>query len=94
VEDQGIATLINRPFQRGSLFRKSKGKPLPNWAAEIDCTSWAQFFLKFVVSHPGVTCVIPATNKPHHMRDNMQSGFGRLPDSAMRKQMIEHFESL
>ncbi len=94
VQDMGIATLINRPFQRGSLFRKVKGKPLPDWAAEIECTSWAQIFLKFVVSHPAVTCAIPATNKPRHMRDNMQAGFGTLPDAAMRQRMIETFSSI
>ncbi len=94
VEERGIATLINRPFQRGALFRKTQGKALPDWASEIQCESWAQFFLKFAVSHPGVTCAIPATNKPHHMRDNMMAGFGTLPDDAMRREMIEYFDSL
>jgi len=92
--ERGMATLINRPFQRGELFAKVKGKPLPDWAAEFDCTSWAQFFLKFVVSHPAVTCAIPATSKLHHMQDNMAAGFGRLPDAALRKRMISHFEAL
>jgi diketogulonate reductase-like aldo/keto reductase len=94
VQDQGIATLINRPFQRGALFRKTKGKAVPDWASEIDCASWAQFFLKFVVSHPGVTCAIPATNKVNHMLDNMQAGFGRLPDQAMRRRMLQYFDAL
>lgn len=92
--DKGIATLINRPFQRGRLFRHVKGMPLPPWASEFDCASWGQFFLKFAVSHPAVTCAIPATSKPRHMADNMAAGFGRLPDGAMRKRMIAHVKSL
>jgi len=92
--DRDMATLINRPFQRGSLFRKVKGKSLPAWAAEFDCNSWGQYFLKFIVSHPAVTCSIPATSKVHHMVDNMAAGFGRLPDAEMRNRMIRHFESL
>lgn len=93
-QEKGIATLINRPFQRGDLFRKVKGKPLPKWAAEFDCESWAQFFLKFIAGHPAVTCLIPATSKTRHMVDNMGAGFGRLPDQKMRKKMIAHIESL
>jgi diketogulonate reductase-like aldo/keto reductase len=93
-QERGIATLINRPFQRGELFAKVKGKPLPEWAADIDCTSWAQFFLKYIVSHPAVTCVIPATSKPHHMVDNMGAGFGRLPDGEMRERMAGYFAGL
>ncbi len=92
--ERGIATLINRPYQRGSLFRKVKGKALPSWAAEFDCASWGQFFLKFIVSHPDVTCVIPATSKQKHMVDNMGAGHGRLPDSATRRRMIEFMESI
>jgi diketogulonate reductase-like aldo/keto reductase len=87
--EHGIATVINRPYQRGSLFRKVKGRPLPKWASEFDCASWGQFFLKFIASHPDVTCVIPATSKLKHMVDNMGAGYGRLPDAAMRKRMIE-----
>jgi diketogulonate reductase-like aldo/keto reductase len=94
VRDRGIATLINVPFQRGGLFRKVKGRSLPDWAAEFDCTSWAQFFLKFVGSHPDVTCIIPATTKLKHMVDNMAAGYGRLPDAAMRKRMIEYVEKI
>ena len=93
-QERGIATLINRPYQRGSLFRKVRGKPLPGWAADFDCASWGQFFLKFIASHPGVTCVIPATSKLKHMVDNMGAGFGRLPDQATRRRMIQHLESL
>ena len=92
--DRGMATLINRPFQRGSLFRSVKGKPLPEWAREFDCNSWGQFFLKFIVSHPAVTCVIPATSKAHHMADNMAANFGALPSASMRKRMLEYFSSL
>jgi len=92
--DKGIASLINRPFQRGGMFSKVKGKPLPAWVKEFDCESWGQFFLKFIVSHPEVTCVIPATSKPHHMLDNMGAGLGGLPDAKTRQRMIEYFSSL
>lgn len=92
--DRGVATLINRPFQRGELFRRVKGKSLPDWSAEFDCHSWGQFFLKFIVSHPAVTCVIPATTKVHHMQDNMSAGFGRLPTETMRRRMLDTIESL
>ncbi len=89
--ERGLAVLINRPYQRGDLFRKVKGRQLPDWAAEIDCASWGQFFLKFIVAHPAVTCVIPATAKVHHLQDNMGAGFGRLPDAATRKRMLDYF---
>ena len=92
--DRGMATLINRPYQRGTLFRKVKGKALPEWAKEFDCKSWGQFFLKFVVSHPAVTCVIPATSKVHHMADNMAANFGKLPSPSMRKRMLRYFVRL
>lgn len=92
--DRGIATVINRPYQRGSLFRRVKGKPLPDWAGEIDCATWGQFFLKFIVGHPAVTCVIPATSKVKHIVDNMTGGKGRAPDAAMRKRMVSYLESL
>jgi diketogulonate reductase-like aldo/keto reductase len=91
---RGIATLINRPFARGELFRLVKGQALPDWTSEADINSWGQFFLKFVVSHPDVTCVIPATSKPKHMLDNMAAGFGRLPDAAMRERMFAHISAL
>ena len=93
-QERGIATLINRPYQRGSLFRKVRGKSLPDWAADFDCASWGQFFLKFIASHPGVTCIIPATSKLKHMVDNMAAGYGRLPDAATRQRMIKYLESL
>ena len=92
--ERGIATMINRPFQRGDLFRSVKGKELPAWAAEFDCNSWGQFFLKFVVSHPAVTCSIPATSKVHHMQDNMGAGLGRMPNQQQRQKMFDYFESL
>ncbi len=92
--ERGIATLINRPFQRGDLFAKVKGKPLPEWSAEFGCRSWGQFFLKFIAGHPAVTCIIPATSKVRHMQDNMEAGFGQLPDAAMRRRMVAHYEQL
>ena len=93
-QEKGIATLINRPYQRGSLFHRVKDKPLPAWASEFDCASWGQFFLKFIASHPAVTCIIPATSKLKHMVDNMAAGYGRLPDEATRQRMIRLIESL
>lgn len=92
--DRGMGVLVNRPYQRGDLFRKVRGKEPPDWAAEFDCTSWGQFFLKFIVSHPAVTCAIPATSKVRHMEDNMAGGFGRLPDTATRQKMVDYFASL
>lgn len=92
--ERGMAVLVNRPFDGGKLFRRVRGKPLPPWAAEFDCTSWAQFFLKFIVSHPAVTGAIPATSRVDHMIENMGANFGRLPDAATRKRMIEYFENL
>jgi aryl-alcohol dehydrogenase-like predicted oxidoreductase len=92
--DKGIATLINRPFRRAGLFGAVKGKPLPDWAAEFDCTSWGQFFLKFIAGHPDVTCIIPATSNPGHVVDNQSAGYGRLPDAAMRERMARYFASL
>jgi diketogulonate reductase-like aldo/keto reductase len=92
--DRGMATLINRPYQRGALFRQVKGKALPEWAGEFDCKSWGQFFLKYIVSHPAVTNVIPATSKVHHMVDNMGANFGRLPSASMRKRMERYFGNL
>ena len=92
--ERGIAVIVNRPFARGGLFRKTRQSPLPDWAAETDCSSWGQFFLKYAVSHPAVTCAIPATSKAHHMVDNMGAGFGRLPDTSTRQRMARYFEAL
>jgi diketogulonate reductase-like aldo/keto reductase len=88
-----MAVIINRPFGGGGLFGRVAAKPLPPWAAEIDCRSWAQFFLKWIIAHPAVTCVIPATGKPSHLEDNMQGGIGRLPDAKMRRRMLEFVAS-
>ncbi|MGH8179171.1 MAG: aldo/keto reductase [Steroidobacter sp.] len=92
-QERGVAVLINRPFEEGDLFTQVRNRKLPAYAAEIGCTSWAQFFLKFIVSHPGVTCVIPATSRVTHMRDNLQAGFGPMPDAAMRARMAKDFGS-
>jgi len=92
-QDMGIAVLVNRPYQAGRLFDAVRGTELPDWAAEF-AASWGQFFLKFIVSHPAVTCVIPATSNPRHMRDNLEAGFGPLPDRAMRERMIDFMRKL
>jgi len=93
-KDKGIAVIINRPFQRGGLFDKFEKYPLPVWANEIDCANWAQFFLKFIISHPAVTCAIPATSQIEHLRENITAGYGRLPDEAMRTKMIAFIKNL
>lgn len=92
--DSGTAVIINRPFAQASLFGKVKGKPLPPWAADFDCTSWAQFFLKYLLGHAAVTCVIPGTRRTAHLRDNLQAGMGRLPNEATRKRMVHYIERL
>jgi len=86
--DHGVAVLVMRPFQRGGLFKAVGERPVPEWATEIGCQSWAQVFLKFLVSHPAVTCPIPATSKPHHLVDNMGAGVGPLPDEAWRARAL------
>jgi len=93
-QERGVAVIINRPFGAGDLFGKVRSKPLPDWSAEFDCRSWAQFFLKWIVANPAVTCAIPATDKARHLEDNMQAGIGRLPDAKMRQRMIELIASL
>ncbi len=93
-QDLGIGVVINRPFQTGGLFTRVQGKPLPEWASEIQCENWAQFFLKFIISHPAVTCTIPATSQVKHMQQNMQALQGNLPDAVMRKEMVRYFESI
>ena len=92
--DKGVAVMANRPFADGAMFERVRGKPLPPWAAEIGCASWAQFFLKFVVSHPAVTCVIPATAKAKHAQDNLAAGLAPMPDAAQRARMVEYWQSL
>lgn len=93
-QDRGIAVLVNRAFEDGRLFQMTKDKALPPWAADFDCTSWAQFFLKFVISHPAVTCVIPATAKPKNQLDNLRGGTGRLPDARTRQKMVDYLAAL
>ena len=92
--DRGIAVLVNRPFQEGALLRRLQRHPLPAWAAEIECTSWAQFALKFLISHPAVTCAIPATRRVDHVRENMAAARGRMPDEALRRRMASHVAGL
>ena len=92
--DTGKAVVVNRPFRRGALFGAVGGKPLPPWAGEIGCWNWAQFFLKYIVSHPAVTCAIPATSRVDHMNENMGALAGPLPDSALRARMARYFETL
>ena len=86
--------MINRPFQRGSLFSRTRNQDLPALAAELECSSWAQFFLKFILGHPGVTCIIPATSKVSHMTDNMQANFGPVPDARQHAEMLRLFNAL
>lgn len=93
-QDRQVAVLINRPFGGGDLFSRVRAKPLPDWAAEFDCRSWAQFFLKWIVAHQAVTCAIPATRNPKHLEDNMQAGRGHLPDAKMRQRMVEFVSAL
>lgn len=88
-QERKIAVLINRPFEEGALFQRVKGKQLPEWAKEFDCKSWGQFFLKYILAHPAVTCVIPGTSKPHHMLDNLKAGEGLMPDEKHRQLMVK-----
>ena len=88
--DRGLAVIINRPFRGGGLFDRFEGQVLPDWAGEFDAANWAQFFLKFIVSHPAVTCAIPATSRVDHMQENMGALHGRLPDQQMRRRMAEY----
>jgi diketogulonate reductase-like aldo/keto reductase len=92
--ERRIGVIINRPFREGELIRRLKRHPLPPWSAEIDCANWAQLLLKFIVAHPTVTCVIPATSNVAHVRENIGAGHGRLPDESMRKRLISHVEKL
>jgi aryl-alcohol dehydrogenase-like predicted oxidoreductase len=92
--ERGVAVLINLPFGRARLFSAVRGKPQPAWAAEFDCASWAQFFLKYVIGHPAVTVAIPGTRKPEHVLDNLGAARGRLPDQATRRRMEQFFEAL
>jgi len=93
-EDRGMAVIANRPFQQSALIDWAQRHRLPEWAGEIDCANWAQFLLKFIVSHPAVTCAIPATSRVDHVLENMGAATGRLPDEAMRRRMIAYIEQL
>ena len=92
--EKGIAVIANRPFAEGAMFRRVKGKPVPAWAAEFGATTWAQYFLKWIIGHPAVTCAIPGTGKPEHVADNVAAGSGPLPDEPMRRKMAAHFAQL
>ena len=92
--DHGVAVIAHRNFEKGALFRKVRGKPVPAWTAEFDCRSWGNFFLKYLIGDPRVSNVIPATRKPKHLIDNMGAGLGRLPDAAMRRRMVRFFDAL
>jgi len=92
--DMGVAVLVNRPFGDGNLFRTVVGRPLPDWSSEIDCASWAQIFLKYVISHPAATIPIPGTTKPHHASDNVGALYGRLPDMALRREIEKYIDAL
>ena len=89
-----MGVIVNRPLRRGELIRRVERSPLPAWAGEIDCANWAQILLKFIVSHPAVTCAIPATSRVEHVRENVGASYGRLPDQAMRRRMVTHVERL
>jgi diketogulonate reductase-like aldo/keto reductase len=91
--DRGVAVIVNRPFGGGGLLGELRNRPLPSWAQEIDCQSWAQVLLKFVLSHPAVTCAIPGTGRPEHMLDNISAGVGRMPDTALRARMIDYLKT-
>ena len=93
-QEKGVAVIANQPFDSGRHFSQARGKPLPEWAAEIDAKSWGQIFLKYLIGHPAVTCVIPGTAKAGHMRDNVAAGFGRLPDESLRKRMAAHWDRM
>ena len=92
--EAGVAVLVNRPYAAGSLFTRVRGKALPDWAEELDCDSWGQFFLKFLLANPAVTAVIPGTSKPEHMLDNLGAGFGRLPGVRQRQKMLSYIREL
>jgi diketogulonate reductase-like aldo/keto reductase len=91
---RGVAVIVNQPLERGTLFRTARGKPLPNWAGDFDCTSWSALFLKYLLGDPAVTVVIPATNKPPHMADNLTAGHGRLPDARQRERIRRLWDTL
>src|SRR5271166_2320403 len=91
---RGVAVIVNQPLERGDLFRRLRGRGLPEWAHDFDCSNWAQLFLKYILAEPAVTCVIPATGNPGHMRDNLGAGLGRLPDACERRQIRQLWDAL
>jgi len=93
-QEKNAAVIVNRPFGKGSMFRRTRGKPLPGWARELGIASWAQYFLKWIIAHPAVTCAIPGTSNPRHMVDNLGAARGALPDAAMRVRMAQTFDAL
>ena len=93
-KDKGIVVIINRPFEEGNLFAFVKNQPLPTWAKEYDIHSWAQFFIKFIIANPAVTCTIPGTSKALHLEENLGAGTGKLPDDKGRNKMADYFASL
>ena len=93
-QDRGIGVVVNEPYNVGRLFGVTSGQELPEWTAEFDCASWGQFFLKYILAHPAVTVVIPATGDPEHLIDNMGAGLGRLPDERTRTRMEDLFDGL
>ncbi|HET9314188.1 MAG TPA: aldo/keto reductase, partial [Vicinamibacteria bacterium] len=92
--DRGVAVLVNRPFAEGAMFRRVQGQPVPDWAQKAGCATWAQFFLKWILAQPAVTCVIPGTRNPRHVADNLAAATGPLPDPALRARMASHFRAL
>ena len=92
--ERKVAVIVNRPFEDGGMFRRVRGRALPEWAAEFDCASWAQLFLKYIIAEPAVTCAIPATSDPKHMEDDLQAGTGRLPDARQRQQIRQLWDGL
>ena len=93
-QEKGVAVVINRPFMNGNYFGMVSGQKLPEWAADFDCETWAQFALKFILSHPAVNCAITETSSPEHAIDNIGAGFGRMPDENDRKRLAAHIRSL
>jgi len=92
--DSRTAVIVNRPFAEGSMFRRIRDKALPEWAREVGCASWAQYFLKWILAHPAVTCAIPGTRNPKHVADNLGAARGPLPDEATRRRMASYFDSV
>jgi aryl-alcohol dehydrogenase-like predicted oxidoreductase len=91
--DAGVAVLVNRPFEEGALFGAVRGKPVPPWARDLGCTAWSQLFLKFILAHPAVTCVLPATSNPAHLADDVRAGSGPLPDEKLRARIADAVRS-